>query len=109
MAADPALDPAPEQRSTVMQARVSAKYAAQLAVDAQVLGLSDPSRTGIVRAGLRLLHREAREARMSADVQNFYRDQPIPPLLTAGLYEADDLDAAPTTPAEGAGSAVPAE
>ena len=59
-----------------MQARVNAEFARELEADAAVLGLSSASE--LVREGLRLLHRQARELAMAASYDEFYAGQPAP-------------------------------
>jgi hypothetical protein len=60
-----------------VQARVDADFAVELLQnDASVLGLSGMSE--VVREGLRLLHRRARELALAADYDRFYDGQPAP-------------------------------
>jgi hypothetical protein len=60
-----------------VQARVDAGFAAELLEnDASVLGLSGMSE--VVREGLRLLHRRARELALAAEYEQFYGGQPAP-------------------------------
>jgi hypothetical protein len=71
-----------------MQARVDADFARELVDhDAAVLGLEGPSE--LVREGLRLLHRRAREMELAAAYDEFYGGQAAP--LPAGAA-ADDAD-----------------
>jgi len=64
--------------SETWQARITHDFAAQLRVDAELLGLN--GRTEIVKAALELLHRRAAEERMARSVDDFYadRDAPLP-------------------------------
>ena len=67
-----------------MQARIDASFARELVGhDAAVLGLDGPSE--LVRAGLRLLHRQAREMDLAAAYDEFYDGQaaPLPPGVAA--------------------------
>jgi hypothetical protein len=69
-----------------MQARVDADFARDLLeVDAAVLGLSSASE--LVREGLRLVHREARELAMAASYDKFYDGRSAPvSKVTAALW-----------------------
>lgn len=58
------------ERMTLVQARLAEDAARQLDADAQVLGLAN--RSEAIRAGLRLLHRRARQAALVRDYDNFY-------------------------------------
>ena len=64
--------------SETWQARIGHDLAAQLRLDAELLGLD--GRTEIVKAALQLLHRRAAEERMAGNVANFYGDgePPLP-------------------------------
>ena len=71
-----------------MQARVDAGFARELVNhDAAVLGLEGPSE--LVREGLRLVHRRAREMDLAAAYDDFYGGQVAP--LPDGV-PADDID-----------------
>lgn len=60
-----------------MQARVDERFASELLErDAPVLGLSGVSE--LVREGLRLLHRQAREQAMADSYDEFYGGKPAP-------------------------------
>lgn len=54
----------------IVQARLSASDVEQLDRDSETLGLQ--SRSDAVRAGLRLLHRQARYSRLGQDYDDFY-------------------------------------
>jgi hypothetical protein len=68
-----------------MQARVDADFAELLKTDALVLGLAGTSE--VVREGLRLLHKRARELALAAEYDQFYGSQPAP--LPEGVVPAD--------------------
>lgn len=68
------------------QARVSHGLASQLRADAELSGLD--GRANIVKAGLELLHRHAREERMARDVEEFYGE--ASPGLPLGVLPAED-------------------
>jgi hypothetical protein len=69
-----------------MQARIDAGFARELVEhDAAVLGLDGPSE--LVREGLRLLHRRAREMDVATAYDEFYSGKPAP--LPAGVVAAD--------------------
>jgi len=72
--------------STVtMQARVDAGFARELEADAAVLGLRSASE--LVREGLRLVHKQARELAMAASYDEFYAGKPAPVSeVTAALW-----------------------
>ncbi len=71
--------------SVVLQARVDYEFARVLVEhDAMVLGLNGASE--VVREGLRLLHRHAREMEAAAEIDAFYGGQPAP--LPAGVVPA---------------------
>jgi hypothetical protein len=57
-----------------MQARVDANFARELQDDAVILGL--PSGSELVREGLRLVHKQARELAMATSYDEFYDGQP---------------------------------
>lgn len=65
-----------EGPSEVWQARLSKQDADELRSDLETLGLR--SRSELIKAGLQLLHRQASEERMAADVKTFYGDHPVP-------------------------------
>jgi hypothetical protein len=72
--------------TVVVQARVDADFAAELLEhDAPALGLEGIS--ALVREGLLLLHRRARELSAAAEYENFYGGQPAP--LPDGVLPAD--------------------
>jgi hypothetical protein len=63
--------------TVTVQARVNADFAAELLQnDASVLGLSGMSE--VVREGLRLLHRRARELALASEYDQFYGGRPAP-------------------------------
>jgi hypothetical protein len=63
--------------TVTMQARVDERFASELLEqDAPVLGLSGVSE--LVREGLRLLHRQAREQAMADSYDEFYDGKPAP-------------------------------
>lgn len=69
----------------IFQARVDADFARELVEqDAKTLGLTSTS--DIVREGLRLLHRHAREQAAAAEYDAFYggRRAPLPEGVVAG-------------------------
>jgi hypothetical protein len=69
-----------------MQARIDVGFARELVGhDAAVLGLEGPSE--LVREGLRLVHRRAREMDLAAAYDEFYGGQVAP--LPAGVVAAD--------------------
>ena len=70
-----------------MQARIDSDFARELVeLDAPVLGISGPSE--LVREGLRMLHKHARELAMAESYDNFYHDQPAPiSEVTAALWD----------------------
>lgn len=60
-----------------MQARVDADFARELLeVDAGVLGLAGPS--DLVREGLIMVHKRAREVAMAGSYDEFYGGEPAP-------------------------------
>ncbi len=72
--------------TVTMQARIDAGFARELVDhDAAVLGLGGPSE--LVREGLRLLHRRAREMDVAAAYDEFYSGAVAP--LPAGVVAAD--------------------
>jgi hypothetical protein len=76
----------PAAGTVVMQARVDASFAAELLEhDAPALGLEGIS--ALVREGLLLLHRRARELTAAAEYEKFYGGQPAP--LPDGVIPAD--------------------
>lgn len=71
--------------TVTMQARIDASFARELVNhDAAVLGLEGPSE--LVREGLRLVHRRAREMDLAAAYDEFYGGQaaPLPDGVAAG-------------------------
>jgi len=72
--------------TVTMQARVDASFARDLLeADAAVLGLGSASE--LVREGLRLVHRRARELAMAASYDEFYGGQAAPVSeVTAALW-----------------------
>ena len=63
--------------SVTMQARVDADFARELVeADAPVLGLDGTS--ALVREGLRLVHKRARELAMAEEYDEFYGETPAP-------------------------------
>ncbi len=72
--------------TVTMQARVEESFATELLErDAPVLGLSGASE--LVREGLRLLHRQAREQAMADSYDEFYEGKPAPVSeVTAALW-----------------------
>jgi hypothetical protein len=78
--------PAVAAGTVVLQARVDADFARELLEDdAAVLGLDGAS--DVVREGLRLLHRHAREQAAAAAYDAFYGDSPTP--LPPGVAPAE--------------------
>ena len=76
----------PAAGTVTMQARIDAGFARELVEhDAVVLGLDGPSE--LVREGLRLLHRRAREMDVAAAYDEFYSGKAAP--LPAGVVAAD--------------------
>ena len=76
----------PATGTVTMQARIDADFARELVEhDAAVLGLGGPSE--LVREGLRLLHRHAREMDAAAAYDAFYSGKAAP--LPAGVVAAD--------------------
>jgi|SRR5580692_2045297 hypothetical protein len=72
--------------TVTMQARIDVGFARELVEhDAAVLGLEGPSE--LVREGLRLLHRRAREMDLAAAYDEFYAGGTAP--LPAGVVAAD--------------------
>lgn len=72
--------------TVTMQARIDAGFARELIEhDAAVLGLEGHSE--LVREGLRLLHRRARELDLAAAYDEFYPEGTAP--LPAGVIAAD--------------------
>lgn len=71
--------------TVTMQARVDAGFARELEADAAVLGLRSASE--LVREGLRLVHKQARELAMAASYEEFYAGGPAPVSeVTASLW-----------------------
>ena len=71
--------------TVTMQARVDAGFARELEADAAVLGLRSASE--LVREGLRLVHKQARELAMAASYDEFYAGKPAPVSeVTAALW-----------------------
>lgn len=71
--------------TVTMQAWVDAGFARELEADAAVLGLRSASE--LVREGLRLVHRQARELAMAASYDEFYAGKPAPVSdVTAALW-----------------------
>lgn len=63
--------------SVTMQARVDAEFARELVeTDGPVLGLEGTS--ALVREGLRLVHKRARELAMAEEYDKFYGGEPAP-------------------------------
>jgi hypothetical protein len=63
--------------TVTMQARVDADFARELVeADAPVLGLDGTS--ALVREGLRLVHKRARELAMAEEYDKFYGEEPAP-------------------------------
>lgn len=63
--------------SVTMQARVDAEFARELVeADGPVLGLEGTS--ALVREGLRLVHKRARELAMAEEYDKFYGGEPAP-------------------------------
>ena len=68
---------APPSGTVTMQARVDADFARELVeADAPVLGLDGTS--ALVREGLRLVHKQARELAMAKEYDEFYGGEPAP-------------------------------
>jgi hypothetical protein len=70
-------------RPVVVQVSIDPGLAAELAADAQVLGLDGVS--GLVREGVLMVHRRARERDAAAEIAEFYGSQPAP--LPDGVAE----------------------
>jgi hypothetical protein len=70
-----------------MQARVDADFARELEDDAAVLGLRSTS--ALVREGLRLVHRQARELAMADSYDEFYGGRPAPVSEVAAALWSD--------------------
>ena len=70
-----------------MQARVDADFARELENDAAVLGLR--SMSALVREGLRLVHKQARELAMVDSYDEFYGSHPAPVSEVAAALWAD--------------------
>ena len=93
-AARPARPPAaaagPRQATTgtvTWQARIDAGFARELVeADAPVLGLDSAS--ALVREGLRLVHKQARELAMAKEYDEYYGGEPAP--LPEGVAAAWD-------------------
>jgi hypothetical protein len=66
----------------VWQVRLDAETATALRDVAAVLGLPN-ARTDLLKAGLRLLQKQAEEEAMAQGVDAFYGDEPVP--LAAGV------------------------
>lgn len=73
--------------SVTMQARIDAEFARELVeADAPVLGLNGTS--ALVREGLRLVHKQARELAMAREYDEFYGGEPAPlPEGVAAVWE----------------------
>lgn len=63
-------------RTTLVQARLSADDARRLDADMQTLGL--PNRSEALRTGLRLLHRRARHSALAREYDEFYAADEAP-------------------------------
>lgn len=73
---------------TVWQTRLSREAALTHEADLEFLGID---RSEALRRGLRLLHRDAVEARMAADVEEFYGGSRAPlSVVTAAAYAMED-------------------
>jgi hypothetical protein len=71
--------------TVTMQARVDTGFARELEADAAVLGLRSASE--LVREGLRLVHKQARELAMAASYDEFYAGKSAPVSeVTAALW-----------------------
>jgi hypothetical protein len=74
--------------TVTMQARVDASFASELLeLDAPVLGLLGAS--ALVREGLRLVHKRARELAVAAEYDKFYGGQPAPSPAGVSVMPAD--------------------
>lgn len=78
-----------EEHTSLVQARLSAQHARQVDQDMATLGLR--TRSDAVRAGLRLLHRQARQEALAREYDEFYGGQPAP--LTDTTAIGDQLAA----------------
>lgn len=76
--------------SEVWQARVPREFAAELRIDAEVLGLD--GRTEIVKEALRMLHRRAAEERLGRSIDEFYGGATPPLPLGVLPDDADEYD-----------------
>lgn len=86
--------PSGTSSGVIWQTRLSRDAATSYEEDLLALGID---RSEALRRGLRLLHREAVEARMSSDVEAFYGDARAPlSEVTAALY-SDPVAADPHT------------
>ena len=74
--------------TVTMQARVDASFASELLeLDAPILGLLGAS--ALVREGLRLVHKRARELAVAAEYDKFYGGQPAPSPDGVSVMPAD--------------------
>jgi Arc/MetJ-type ribon-helix-helix transcriptional regulator len=76
----------------IVQTRITSQDAEQLDADLEVLGFR--TRSDAIRAGLRLLHKQARYAALSSDYDTFYGAGAVAPL--SDLAAAGDQIAADT-------------
>jgi len=75
--------------SQIVQARVGDDLLAQLASDAETLGLDNTS--DALREGIELLHRKAQQVRLAQSYDDFYGGQPAPLSdVTRALWESDE-------------------
>jgi hypothetical protein len=75
--------------SQIVQARVGDDLLAQLASDAETLGLDNTS--DALREGIELLHRKAQQVRLAQSYDDFYAGQPAPLSdVTRALWESDE-------------------
>lgn len=85
MTPQPADDEGAPPRPVVVQVSIDAGLAAELAADAQALGLDGLS--GLVREDVLMVHRRARERAAAAEIAEFYGGQPAPlPDGVAGIF-----------------------
>jgi hypothetical protein len=75
--------------NSIIQTRIDSALLAQLAADAEVLGLTNTSEA--LRAGIDLLHRKAEQVRLAVSYDHFY-DGAAAPLseATAAIWGRDE-------------------
>lgn len=71
--------------TSIVQTRVSSELAAQLAADAEALGLANVSEA--LREGIDLIHRKAEQVRLAQSYDDFYGGKPAPlDAVTAAIW-----------------------